>query len=296
MTTCRIGTWGGVVNGASVAPQVDGPKTLVIPLLGRGAGGKTQTSERYFDSADIISTVAHELRTPLCALATSSEILTAELDTLPPHELRGIVSSIHIRTLWLQRLLENLLSAAAIRDGRLRIVTRPTRLLDLARETQPVIEPVLAKRGQRLKILSHAGLPEVMADGQRISQVFVNLIGNASKFGPPNSVIVLSLTQRSGAVRATVADRGPGVPAKGVDTLFERFQQGTASRGISTEGFGLGLAIVKAIVTAHDGRVGAERRRGGGSRFWFELPMTTSASLRHSEDSFWKEGHEGLTC
>jgi two-component system sensor histidine kinase KdpD len=136
-----------------------------------------------------------------------------------------------------------------------------------------VVEPLLAQRGQRLRVRSRGAAAEVSGDGRRLGQVLVNLILNASKFGEPNSPIDVTLSFSGELVRVAVADRGPGLPEGGAQRLFEAYVRSAAATQSGKEGVGLGLAIVRSIVEAHSGRVGGENRRGGGARFWFELPL-----------------------
>jgi two-component system, OmpR family, sensor histidine kinase KdpD len=235
----------------------------------------------------IFSTVAHELRGPLMALATSAELLVADFAALEPAQIREMVAGIHCRALWLQELVENLLCAASLREGGLAMHVQPLNLLEVVAEVRQVVLPLLRRRAQRLRIHeTGAGrFPEVNADGRRLGQVLVNLILNASKFSPPETSVDVILSTGETALKVTVADRGPGLPKGIVEQLFEPFFRApstqvsprAAGQGASApEGVGLGLAIVKEIVTRHGGRIGAGDRRGGGARFWFELPLARS--------------------
>jgi two-component system, OmpR family, sensor histidine kinase KdpD len=231
-----------------------------------------------------LATVAHEIRGPVTALATSSGLLIDDLELLEVNQVRGMVSAIHRRALYLQGLVENLLCAATIRaGGTLALQQRDLDLADLLEETRAVVEPLLAQRGQHLRLRVGGAVPEVRADGRRLGQVLVNLILNAGKFGRPGSRIDVTVSVRGGAVRVAVADRGPGLPAGQAERLFEPYYRAQSSESGSVEGIGLGLSIVKSIVEAHAGRVGAQPRRGGGARFWFDLPLPTSAPLSEPE-------------
>jgi two-component system sensor histidine kinase KdpD len=265
-------------------PEADPAAT---PAAGAGDAAPLTADEAALAEAAglaVFSTVAHELRGPLMALATSAELLVADFESLSPEQVREMVAGIHCRALWLQELVENLLCAASLQEGRLAIHLQPQDLLEVVAEVRQVVLPLLRRRDQRLRILhSGAGLPEVKADGRRLGQVLVNLILNASKFSPPGTAVDVTLARRGeNALRVTVADRGPGLPDGAVERLFEAFFR-APSPAVSTravrlgatapEGVGLGLAIVKEIVTRHGGSVGAAQRRGGGARFWFELPL-----------------------
>lgn len=240
--------------------------------MDRRVGGTPSVSTPQHELT-VLATVAHELRGPLTALATSSELLAEDFQHLDPEQVKGMLAAIHRRTLWLQGLVENLLCAATIREGRLQLYRQSLSMGDLVADVHAIVGPLLAQRGQRLRMRLPSHLPEVMADGRRVGQVLVNLILNASKFGPANTSIDVTVSVRGGAIRVTVADRGPGVPDEQAQRLFEPYYRAPATAGGGKDGVGLGLSIVKSIVEAHAGRVGLERRAGGGARFWFELPV-----------------------
>jgi signal transduction histidine kinase len=220
----------------------------------------------------VLATVAHELRGPLTALATSSELLAEDFLHLDPEQVKHMLGAMHRRTLWLQGLVENLLCAATIREGRLQLFRQSLSLADLVADVDAVVGPLLQQRGQRLRVRMASNLPEVLADSRRLGQVLINLILNASKFGAANTAIDVTVSVRGGAVHVAVADRGPGVSGEQTQRLFEAYYRAPATAGSGKDGVGLGLSIVKSIVEAHGGQVGVESRRGGGARFWFSIP------------------------
>jgi signal transduction histidine kinase len=226
---------------------------------------------RIGSQSTFLSTVAHELRAPVTALATSSELLLEDLDILDQQQLRAMVSIIHHGAFWLQGLLENLLAAGTLGEGRLRLWRQSIRLRDIITELHPVIGPLLARKGQLLR-LSLREDTEIWVDPRRFGQVLVNLISNASKFSDAGTTISVNSTTTPDVVRLTVADRGPGLPLGRSARLFEPFHRAAAAERSSHEGIGLGLAIVKSIVEAHGGRVGARNRAGGGASFSVTLP------------------------
>jgi len=182
-----------------------------------------------------------------------------------------MVSSIHRGALWLQELVENLLCAATVTAGELKINRRRVGLIDILSEIYPVVAPTLAHQAQTLRILPRGVLRDVNADPQRVGQVLVNLISNASKFAPSGTLVEVNVVQRGNCQRISVSDRGPGFPPTQADYLFEPYTQADTHR-LSSSGVGLGLAIVKSIINSHGGSVGARNRQGGGACFWFELP------------------------
>ena len=231
-------------------------------------------------SSALLASLTHELRTPVAALATGSELLMEDLDRLSPDELRKIVQAVHRGAMWLQGLVENVLFAATVAEGAARIYPRPIHLGELVHDVGPVVEPLLRQRGQRLRIVDRLAGARVFADSRRLGQVLINLIGNASKYSGPGTIIDVRVARRASQVRMTVADRGPGLPPGKPDALFGAYTRGASSGQDGIEGAGLGLAIVWSIADLHGGSAGAARRRGGGAQFWVELPALTGAVSR----------------
>jgi signal transduction histidine kinase len=225
----------------------------------------------------MLATVAHEIRGPVAALATSSELLVDDLELLDHDQVRGMVSAIHRRALYLQGLVENLLCAGLIRQGSLTLHRRSLDLAELLADTRTIVEPLLSRRQQTLRVRVQRQVPAVVGDARRLGQVLTNLVLNASKFAEPGTAVDVTVTVDGDLVRVSVADRGPGLPTGEAGRLFEPYFRAQDVRTCGTEGIGLGLSIVKSIVEAHAGRVGAEARRGGGARFWFELPHTVAS-------------------
>jgi signal transduction histidine kinase len=134
------------------------------------------------------------------------------------------------------------------------------------------MQPLLDKLGQRLVVELPPVTPVVRADWRRTVQVLVNLLSNASKYGPDDTEITIGATLSEGWVRVTVADRGPGIPPKYRNDVFRRFVHPDTNGDKTQYGAGLGLSVVKAVIEAQGGQVGVEDRPGGGSVFWFTLP------------------------
>jgi PAS domain S-box-containing protein len=217
--------------------------------------------------------VAHEFRTPLSALAASAELLVDQAPDLSTAELRELLNSLYLGVLGLQTLVDNLLESASIEAGHFRVSPRRSNLSDIIAEAVRTMQPLLDKHAQRLTIELPAAIPLVQADPRRTAQVLVNLLSNASKYGPDEAEIAIGVTVREGWVRVTVTDQGPGIPPEYHDVLFRRFSQPETGHEKAQYGVGLGLSVVKAIVEAHDGQVGVNDRPDGGSVFWFTLPL-----------------------
>jgi PAS domain S-box-containing protein len=220
-----------------------------------------------------LANVAHEFRTPLSALAASVELLLDQAPDLTPRELEELLTSLHLGVLGLQTLIDNLLESASIETGHFRVHPRPSNLADIIAEAIAMMQPILNKHGQSLVVELPAALPVVLADPRRTVQIVINLLSNASKYGPDDAEIEICVTARKRMVRIAVADSGPGIPAESRTDLFRRFVHAALRNDKAQVGVGLGLSVVKAIVEASGGQVGIEGRQGGGSVFWFTLPV-----------------------
>lgn len=225
-----------------------------------------------------LANVAHEFRTPLAALAASIELLLDQASDLNAEELHELLISLHLGTLGLQTLVDNLLESASLEAGRFHISPRTTDLGAIVAEAAETMQPLLTKYEQNLTVELPMHIPVVRADPRRTVQVLVNLLANASKYGPPEAEIQLKVTINRAEARLSVADRGPGIPAKARADLFRRFIYPEEDSNTSQAGAGLGLSVVKAIVEAHGGQVGVDDRPGGGSVFWFTLPLAREVS------------------
>src|SRR6185295_14543208 len=153
--------------------------------------------------------------------------------------------------------------------------SRPGSWASVDKDARTLIGSLLAQRGQTLDVGIPEELPPIDGDSQRLTQVFVNLIANASKFAPESSVIRIGAEADGGHIRTWVEDEGPGLPAGDDAPLFERFRRG-ADIEPEPGGLGLGLWIVKSIVERHGGQISAARTPEGRTRFTVTLPAEVS--------------------
>jgi two-component system sensor histidine kinase KdpD len=202
----------------------------------------------------------------------TTELLEEEGAGLTSAELAELVNTIRLSILHLQALVDNLLESAAMEAGCFRLRTRPIHVEDTIHIAITMMAPLLKRRDQELLVDVPEELPTPWADPDRLVQVLVNLLANASKFGPMGMPITLSVKPAHDSLTFVVQDSGPGLPAGRFADLFNRFVTGDQPRG-AQYGVGLGLSVVKAIVEAHGGQVGAENRVEGGAQVWFTLPL-----------------------
>ncbi len=226
-----------------------------------------QELQSYF-----LAHITHEFRTPLSAINASVEFLLGEIDQLSTSEIAQLLRSIHFSVTGLQTLIDNLLESISIEAGQFTIRLRSVDLVEVVSEAVEVMRPLLNRRHQRLSISKTDVLPMVNGDPTRLKQVMVNLLSNASKYGPLEQKIEVSIdAEKEGTVRVSVADTGPGIPLEERDKLFQPFVRLGAGDG-AQYGVGLGLSVAKAIVEEHGGEVGFDERPGSGSIFWFTVP------------------------
>jgi two-component system sensor histidine kinase KdpD len=217
----------------------------------------------------ILSSVSHDLRTPLATITGAASSLIEGRERLDSASRFELARSIYGEADRLDRLLKNLLDMMRLEAG----------AVQLSRQWHPVDEIVgaaLARLEKRLQ--GHAvttmfppDLPLVLVDGVLLEQVLVNLMENAAKYAPSGSRIDLSASASDHEVVVEVADRGPGLPPGEEARIFDKFYRGKTAR---EGGVGLGLTICRGIMEAHGGRIGAENRRGGGAIFRLAIPLS----------------------
>jgi len=221
--------------------------------------------------SDFVANVSHELRTPLASLKAMAETLEEGALDDPP-AARDFVGRMHREIDGLTQLVNELLTLTRIESGeeQLRLATVAPR--DLASDAMRRMAALAARAGVELRAEVGAELPPVRADGERIAQVFANLIHNAVKFTPANGTVRVRAALAPGAVAFAVQDSGAGIAADEIDRVFERFYKGDRAR--AGGGTGLGLAIAKHIVHAHGGTLAVvSDGPGRGATFTFTLPL-----------------------
>ncbi|MEO8444484.1 MAG: ATP-binding protein [Gammaproteobacteria bacterium] len=219
----------------------------------------------------ILANISHEFRTPLAAQLASIELLREGLDHLAPEARRELVLSLERGTVRLTRLIDNLLESVRIESGQLGLRQQSVSLPDVVEQARGLIEALLAQRHQALEVELPDDLPDVDGDGPRLTQVFVNLLANASKFAPERSTIRIGARLLGNRVETWVEDAGAGLPDLADGAIFDRFYRGKDEEPEPT-GLGLGLWIVKSIVDRHGGEVSAGRTTEGRTRFSVVLP------------------------
>ncbi len=224
--------------------------------------------------AEFLAMVSHELRMPLTSIRGAATALLDAAQDLDPAEMRQFHRIIVDRADHMRELVGDLLDVARIETGELAVDPEPTEVAMLVDRARNAYQG--AGGGNDLAIDVVPGLPPVMADRRRVVQVIGNLLSNAARHSPSDSIILVSAVNAGGHVEFSVADQGRGIPAEDLPLLFRKFsRREDRDTGGDT---GLGLAICKGIVEAHGGRIRAESDGPGlGARFYFTLPVVRDA-------------------
>jgi signal transduction histidine kinase len=228
----------------------------------------TQLRQMEQAKARFLAMASHELRTPLALMKSSTDLLM-ENGAKPVNgsrrELLEIVADNIDR---MQRRVSDLLDLARMDAGDLRLQPRPTDIRRLLSEVAESARPLISSKGQTLEVRLPPRLPLLQMDPDRIQQVLINLLSNASRHTPPQSHIVVRAAQKRGAVQVDVSDDGPGVPRERLARLFDPTVRPIGRNG----GAGLGLLIAQRLVRLHGGEIWAESDPGQGSQFAFTVP------------------------
>ncbi|HVP13927.1 MAG TPA: sensor histidine kinase KdpD [Terriglobales bacterium] len=217
----------------------------------------------------LLSSVSHDLRTPLSAiLGAASSLMTGE-STISEPVRRELIETIGEESQRLNRLVGNLLDMTRLESGATPLKREWHSLEEVIGAALARLEPRLA--GREVGVRLPPELPLVELDGVLIGQVLFNLLENAVKYTPAGAPIEVRAALEDGALQLEVADRGPGLPEGEEERVFEKFYRGR--REGEPSGVGLGLSICRGIVEAHGGRIVARNREGGGSVFRVTLPQ-----------------------
>jgi signal transduction histidine kinase len=224
---------------------------------------------------DFVSTLTHDLRTPLlAAIQTLGFFLDGSLGEVPDRQ-RELIQMLIQSLREMLGLVNVLLEVYKYESGRQKLILDTINMPELVRHVCQELDSLAKSRDQSLqievapKIGAKSG--HVHGDKQELKRVLVNLVGNAINFTPKGGEIRVSLAAEGKRLKICVADNGRGIPAKDIPLLFQRFSQGTSKQRSS--GSGLGLYLSRQIMEAHHGQIWVESEEGKGSRFFIRLPL-----------------------
>ena len=236
--------------------------------------------EAEFLRNTLLSSVSHDLRTPLAAIAGAADTLLQTDGSIDPATRRDLTETVLDESRRMERLIVNLLDVTRLESGG----------LNLRLEWQPVAEGIGAAlhrarhrlAGRDVRVDVPANLPMIRVDAVSFEQVLSNLLDNAAEYTPAGAPLEVAASAADGRVVVSVADRGPGVPAGAEEKVFQKFFRAHAGGG-GRRGIGLGLAICRGIVEAHGGRITVAHRSGGGAVFRIELPLESPPPTAREE-------------
>ena len=226
----------------------------------------------------LLSSISHDLRTPLTAITGAVSTLLQNDIAIDQRNRLELLQTIQEEAERLNRIIKNILDMMRLESGALKVNKEWQSL-------EEIVGVVLNRLGDRLKdhpltVKLPGNLPLIPFDGLLLEQVFMNLFENAIKYAPKGTSLELSASESFYVVTVELADRGPGIPPGEEERIFEKFARGRASGG----GVGLGLAICRTIISAHEGKIWAENRPGGGAIFRFTLSAAGLPPLPERED------------
>lgn len=225
--------------------------------------------------AQFFANVSHELRTPLTSIRAGTSLLLEGIPGPLTPDQRETVQILSTSADRLNRLISTLLDLSKIEAGMMEFQFASTDLRDVVEQALKKVKLIADSKQLSVRLEGHAGPIWLPADPGRMEQVFDNLLSNAIKFSPSGSSIEVRLDQeaRSGFLRASVTDAGPGIPVEDVPHIFDRFYQVRRGERQKQGGSGLGLALVKHIIDAHSGEIWIESIQGRGTSVRFDLPL-----------------------
>ena len=269
----------------AVSPIKDGTGSVTGFLhLAKDITEKMHYERRLRDldklKSDFVSNVSHELRTPLTAVKGSVDNMLDGLTGSLNEKQTRYLTRIKSNTDRLSRLINDLLDLSRIEAGRIDIKPTAFSLETLAKEVIESLRSIAVAKLIDLEVICHKSGVTVWADRDKITQVLMNLLGNAVKFTSSHGNISVAIEKKDNEwVQVSVADTGPGIPREEEDRIFDKFYQISQVDQRKSRGTGLGLAISKALVQMHGGKIWVESEMTRGSIFSFTLPAQQPTTL-----------------
>jgi signal transduction histidine kinase len=232
-----------------------------------------QLEEASQHKSQFLANMSHELRTPLNAILGYTELMADGTYGRPSEKMLEVLNRLEANGRHLLGLINDVLDLSKIEAGQLMLELSDYCVQDIVQTVRTTLEPLAADKKLAFKIEVPAKLPPGRGDGRRLTQVLINLVGNAIKFTDAGEVAIKA-DASNGVFYVSVRDTGPGISASDQAKLFQEFQQADNAITKKKGGTGLGLAISKRIVEMHGGQIWVESQPGQGSMFVFTLPVT----------------------
>jgi signal transduction histidine kinase len=231
-----------------------------------------QVEEASKHKSQFLANMSHELRTPLNAILGYAELVLDGIYGDAPEKMRNVLERIQTNGKHLLGLINDVLDLSKIEAGQLVLSLNDYSIKDMMQGVYVAVEPLAGNKKLNFKLEVPPDLPPARGDERRLSQVLLNLVGNAIKFTDTGEVAMKASTA-NGSYTVAVRDTGPGIAESDQAKIFEEFQQSESTHTKAKGGTGLGLAIAKRIVEMHGGRLWVESILGNGSTFFFTIPL-----------------------
>lgn len=245
----------------------------------REANRELERASRHM--SEFLTMVSHEFRTPLTSIITFTELLLGD-ERLKPRQRENLVDVLE-SSQHLLDMINDLLDLSRLEAGRVKLFKEVLDVQDLIRDVARTVHPLTEKKGIELGVEPALELPLVHADGLRVTQILMNLMGNAIKFTPEGGRIRVTARAANEMVEVAVSDTGIGIAPEEQSLIFEAFRQAGRHR---PEGSGLGLALARSLVELHGGRISVESRLGEGATFTFTLPIWSEQGRGSYDERF----------
>jgi signal transduction histidine kinase/putative methionine-R-sulfoxide reductase with GAF domain len=231
-----------------------------------------QLEEASQHKSQFLANMSHELRTPLNAILGYTELMADGAYGEPSEKMRGVLKRLETNRRHLLGLINDVLDLSKIEAGQLVLELSDYCFRDIAQTVRSTLEPLAFDKKLAFQLDLPPELPPGRGDGRRLTQVLINLVGNAIKFTDSGEVVI-KVAANNGSFHLSVRDTGPGISPVDQAKLFQEFQQADNAITRKKGGTGLGLAISKRIVEMHGGKIWVESQIGQGSTFAFTLPV-----------------------
>jgi GAF domain-containing protein len=228
--------------------------------------------------SQFLANMSHELRTPLNAILGYTELMADGIYGELPEKTMGVLKRLESNGRHLLGLINDVLDLSKIEAGQLVLELSDYSLEDIAQTVRSTLEPLAADKKLAFKVDVAPKMPAGRGDGRRLTQVLINLVGNAIKFTDAGEVVIKA-EATDGSFHLSVRDTGPGISASDQAKLFQEFQQADNAITRKKGGTGLGLAISKRIVEMHGGKIWVESQVGQGSTFSFTVPVRVTQQV-----------------
>jgi signal transduction histidine kinase len=222
--------------------------------------------------SQFLANMSHELRTPLNAILGYTELILDAIYGEPPAKMRTVLERVQSNGKHLLGLINDVLDLSKIEAGQLTLSLADYSIKGVVQSVFAAVESLAQEKKLALKIELPSDLPAAHGDERRLTQVLLNLVGNAIKFTDEGEVAIRA-SAANGAYTLSVCDTGPGIPPGDQAKIFEEFQQADSSATKKKGGTGLGLSIARRIIELHGGRIWVESEVGKGATFSFTLPV-----------------------